>query len=445
MHMDDITSPQNFFLKFRVYVFLHSSRNFTSHLQRRYLSQHVCTLLWCPQQLNEVPHCWACTGNTTSPIVPFVLTALRYHAVALSGTTSEGTNQVTLQHSKPPLFRKLNPKPVVGDDLAAAPYGTIFPYWTKSCIPSTGRCGPSHEVAESAHSSHRIALQRTVRPCPVCIHPSSLGQLHINSHTQGRVPLLTCTSFQLRLHMRPLIRFRFLTDSVIYYVADSYGLHFPTFPLSGFEFLCKAVSARLRIYLVPSRSVFSASLPSSLFPSLILEELLSELSPWVDYYSRTQQDRYAITIADFYDFSHTVPTLKKVVQTPESPPTLILKLVKDNSLNGDEEDKCGADLSFDVSFDVDADALEATMRQYDKCMDVYIFSGWGRLELGSTAGNTHFIVCRTWYQHMVEESRTISRVRTLLIFISDIGDPRPIHLSVPLTRLYRVRDFSFRK
>ncbi|KAG2111473.1 hypothetical protein DEU56DRAFT_762179 [Suillus clintonianus] len=39
------------------------------------------------------------------------------------------------------------------------------------------------------------------------------------------------------------------------------------------------------------RSVFSASLPSSLFPSLILEELLSELSPWVDYYSRTQQDR----------------------------------------------------------------------------------------------------------------------------------------------------------
>ncbi|KAG2113711.1 hypothetical protein DEU56DRAFT_761917 [Suillus clintonianus] len=111
-----------------------------------------------------------------------------------------------------------------------------------------------------------IASQRTICPCPVCIHPSSLGQLHISSHTRGRVPLLTCISFRLRLHMRPLIRFRFLTDSVIYYVADSYGPHFPTFPLSGFEFLCKAVSAHLRIYLVPS-SLYPITCSDTWYPT----------------------------------------------------------------------------------------------------------------------------------------------------------------------------------
>ncbi|KAG2146625.1 hypothetical protein DEU56DRAFT_930588 [Suillus clintonianus] len=227
---------------------------------------------------------------------------------------------------------------IVGDDLAAAPYGTISPYWTKSRIPSTGRCGPSHEVAESAHSSHHITSHRIV----LSVHVLSAS---VRPHCSGFLRTLLYTTLRTRIQ------------------------HFPTFLLPGFEFLCKAVSARLRIYLVPSslypitcsdtryptrfaylvpypfaylvpsrhslvsphphtshlripristhscistsprvhsRSVFSALLPSSLFPSLILEELLSELSPWVDYYSRTQQDRYAITIADFYDFSHTV-------------------------------------------------------------------------------------------------------------------------------------------
>ncbi|KAG2153397.1 hypothetical protein DEU56DRAFT_751978 [Suillus clintonianus] len=40
-------------------------------------------------------------------------------------------------------------------DPGHSPYGTISPYWTKSCLPSTGRCGPSHKVAEFAHSTHR--------------------------------------------------------------------------------------------------------------------------------------------------------------------------------------------------------------------------------------------------------------------------------------------------
>ncbi|KAG2122938.1 hypothetical protein DEU56DRAFT_831181 [Suillus clintonianus] len=60
---------------------------------------------------------------------------------------------------------------------------------------------------------------------------------------------------------------------------------------------------------------------------------------------------------------------KQVVQTPESPPTSTPELDKDDSNDdGDVEDTggaAGADSSFDVSFDVDADALEATMRQYD--------------------------------------------------------------------------------
>ncbi|KAG2144220.1 hypothetical protein DEU56DRAFT_754289 [Suillus clintonianus] len=60
---------------------------------------------------------------------------------------------------------------------------------------------------------------------------------------------------------------------------------------------------------------------------------------------------------------------KQVVQTPESPPTSTPELDKDDSnVDGDVEDTGGAagvDSSFDVSFDVDADALEATMRQYD--------------------------------------------------------------------------------
>lgn len=65
-----------------------------------------------------------------------------------------------------------------------------------------------------------------------------------------------------------------------------------------------------------------------------------------------------------------IPTSKLVVQTPESPPTSTPELDKDDSNDDDddEEDKLGAvgaDLSFDVFFDVDADALEATMRQYD--------------------------------------------------------------------------------
>ncbi|KAG0696889.1 hypothetical protein DFH29DRAFT_1071915 [Suillus ampliporus] len=64
-----------------------------------------------------------------------------------------------------------------------------------------------------------------------------------------------------------------------------------------------------------------------------------------------------------------VPVPNRVVQTPESPPTSTPELDKDDSNdNGDEEDQggaAGADSSFDVSFDVDANALEARMRQYD--------------------------------------------------------------------------------
>ncbi|KAG2139164.1 uncharacterized protein EDB93DRAFT_1163627 [Suillus bovinus] len=67
--------------------------------------------------------------------------------------------------------------------------------------------------------------------------------------------------------------------------------------------------------------------------------------------------------------SKAVPAPKQVVQTPESPPTSTPELVKDDGNDDDgggEEDTLGvADSSFDVSFDVDADALEATMRQYD--------------------------------------------------------------------------------
>ncbi|KAG1724008.1 hypothetical protein EDB19DRAFT_1761068, partial [Suillus lakei] len=63
-----------------------------------------------------------------------------------------------------------------------------------------------------------------------------------------------------------------------------------------------------------------------------------------------------------------VPAPKQVARTPESPPTSTPELDKDDSNDdGDMEDKvgaAGADSSFDVSFDVDADALEATMRQY---------------------------------------------------------------------------------
>ncbi|KAG2047850.1 hypothetical protein BDR06DRAFT_1024777 [Suillus hirtellus] len=69
---------------------------------------------------------------------------------------------------------------------------------------------------------------------------------------------------------------------------------------------------------------------------------------------------------------NSIPTSapKQVFQTPESPPTSTPELVKDDSNDDgdDEEDKlgaAGADSLFDVSFDVDVDALEATMRQYD--------------------------------------------------------------------------------
>jgi len=67
--------------------------------------------------------------------------------------------------------------------------------------------------------------------------------------------------------------------------------------------------------------------------------------------------------------SKPVPAAKQVIQTPESPPTSTPELEKDDSNDdGGEEDELGAvgaDSSFDVSFDVDVDALEETMRQYD--------------------------------------------------------------------------------
>ncbi|KAG2116467.1 uncharacterized protein F5147DRAFT_673067, partial [Suillus discolor] len=64
------------------------------------------------------------------------------------------------------------------------------------------------------------------------------------------------------------------------------------------------------------------------------------------------------------------PASKQVVQTSGSPPTSTPELVTDNSNEDgqEEEDKLGAaggDSSFDVSFDVDVDVLEATMRQYN--------------------------------------------------------------------------------
>ncbi|KAG2153821.1 hypothetical protein DEU56DRAFT_907301 [Suillus clintonianus] len=168
----------------------------------------------------------------------------------------------------------------VGDAQAAAPYSTISPYWTKSCLPSTGRCGPSHEVAESAHSSHRNAL--SVHVLSVSVRP--------------HCPVASC------IYLVPYPFYLFSRPDTWYLPCLAY-LVFPRL--------------RIRILRIPAHprtsthspasscSVSSTSLPYSLFPSLILEELLSELSPWVDYYSRTQQDRYAITIADFYDFSHT--------------------------------------------------------------------------------------------------------------------------------------------
>lgn len=64
------------------------------------------------------------------------------------------------------------------------------------------------------------------------------------------------------------------------------------------------------------------------------------------------------------NLKHT-PAPKQVVQTPESPP----ELVKDDSNDGGSEENelgaAGADSSFDIFFDVDADVLQATMRQYD--------------------------------------------------------------------------------
>lgn len=62
-----------------------------------------------------------------------------------------------------------------------------------------------------------------------------------------------------------------------------------------------------------------------------------------------------------------VYTSKQAAENPESPPTSTPELERDES-DGDgkhEDGAAGADSSFDVSFDVDADALEATMRQYD--------------------------------------------------------------------------------
>jgi len=62
-----------------------------------------------------------------------------------------------------------------------------------------------------------------------------------------------------------------------------------------------------------------------------------------------------------------VYTPKQTSENPESPPTSTPELEKDeDDGDGEHEDgAAGADSSFDVSFDVDADALEATMRQYD--------------------------------------------------------------------------------
>jgi hypothetical protein len=62
-----------------------------------------------------------------------------------------------------------------------------------------------------------------------------------------------------------------------------------------------------------------------------------------------------------------VYTPKQTAENPESPPTSTPKLERDEG-DGDgehEDGAAGADSSFDVSFDVDADALEATMRQSD--------------------------------------------------------------------------------
>lgn len=65
------------------------------------------------------------------------------------------------------------------------------------------------------------------------------------------------------------------------------------------------------------------------------------------------------------NLKHT-PAPRQVVQTPESPAP---ELVKDDSNDGgSEEDELGAagvDSSSDVSFDVDANVLEAASKQYD--------------------------------------------------------------------------------
>ncbi|OAX33465.1 hypothetical protein K503DRAFT_775583 [Rhizopogon vinicolor AM-OR11-026] len=56
---------------------------------------------------------------------------------------------------------------------------------------------------------------------------------------------------------------------------------------------------------------------------------------------------------------------KQIAQNPGSPNTLTPELEEDNGDDDHEGGVACADSSFDVSFDVDADALEATMRQYD--------------------------------------------------------------------------------
>ncbi|KAG1842854.1 hypothetical protein DFJ58DRAFT_844514 [Suillus subalutaceus] len=71
-----------------------------------------------------------------------------------------------------------------------------------------------------------------------------------------------------------------------------------------------------------------------------------------------------------------VPAAKQI-QTPKSPSTSMPELDKDDS-NDDsgEEDKLSvarAALSFDVSFDVDADALGTAMRQYELIWWPYLF------------------------------------------------------------------------
>lgn len=82
-------------------------------------------------------------------------------------------------------------------------------------------------------------------------------------------------------------------------------------------------------------------------------------------------------------------------------PTLTPELVNDDSNDdsAEEEDKlgaAGADSSFDVSLDVDADVLKVTMKQYDYCDAL---GGWRRykLHVHAITHDDHFMIsnCRS--------------------------------------------------